>query len=270
MGPYSLTDAQRLLALSESAIQSLIQIGYLKPARDPSGKVQLSFQDLVGLRAAAALRNAGVSPRRMNKALRHLRRQIPDDLPLSGLSIALVGDRITVRNSYSLLDAESQQYLFAFDVVNHHNKVHFIERTRGFEEAECDAHFHRAFELEGHAPAEAITAYMECLAANEDHPEARTNCGRLLHLAGRLLEAEGVYRKAKGADPSLLFNLAVLLEDLDRQDEAIGAYLQVLAIDPTFADAHFNLARLHEQMGHEREAFRHLLAYRRSLLKGEA
>jgi tetratricopeptide (TPR) repeat protein len=265
MGPYSLKDAQRLLALSESAIHSLIQIGYLKPCRDASGKIQFSFQDLVGLRAAAALRKAGISSRRMNKALRHLRRQIPDDLPLSGLSITLIGDRLTVREASSLLDAESQQYLFAFDVVTHHDRVHFIERSRSSEEAECDVHFHRAFDLEDHAPEEAITAYMNCLAANEDHLEALTNCGRLLHLAGRLLEAEGLYRRAKRPDPCLLFNLAVVLEDLGREEEAIGVYQDVLTIDATFADAHFNLARLHERMGHEKASFRHLLAYRRSL-----
>jgi len=36
-----------------------------------------------------------------------------------------------------------------------------------------------------------------------------------------------------------------------------------LAQDPALADAHFNLARLYEQAGNQKDALRHLLAYRR-------
>jgi hypothetical protein len=36
-----------------------------------------------------------------------------------------------------------------------------------------------------------------------------------------------------------------------------------LVVDRSFADAHFNAARLHEQLGHAREAIRHFNAYRR-------
>jgi len=62
----------------------------------------------------------------------------------------------------------------------------------------------------------------------------------------------------------LLFNLAVLLEDLVRLDDAIVAYRQALAVDPSLIDAHFNLARLYELAGEPRAALRHLLAYRRA------
>jgi len=63
-------------------------------------------------------------------------------------------------------------------------------------------------------------------------------------LDGRLAEAEQVYRFGGQAEPFLVFNLAVLLEDLGREPEAIVAYREALALDPQFADAHFNLARL--------------------------
>jgi hypothetical protein len=41
------------------------------------------------------------------------------------------------------------------------------------------------------------------------------------------------------------------------------AYREALALDPGMADAHFNLARLHEHAGNAKDCFRHLLAYRR-------
>jgi tetratricopeptide (TPR) repeat protein len=83
-------------------------------------------------------------------------------------------------------------------------------------------------------------------------------------LAGRLVEAEAMYRGAREADATLLFNVGVLLQDLDRDEEAAAAYREALAIDPDFADAHYNLACLHERAGNQRECIRHLMAYRRA------
>jgi tetratricopeptide (TPR) repeat protein len=89
--------------------------------------------------------------------------------------------------------------------------------------------------------------------------------GRLLHIAGRLAEAERVYRCADQADSLLAFNLAVLLEDLDREPEAIQCYREALTLDPELADAHFNLARLYERARDPKASLRHLLAYRRMI-----
>ena len=61
----------------------------------------------------------------------------------------------------------------------------------------------------------------------------------------------------------LLFNLAVLEEDLGRAAEAADHYRAALDAAPDFADAHFNLARLCEAQGRRQEAVRHLSAFRR-------
>jgi tetratricopeptide (TPR) repeat protein len=124
--------------------------------------------------------------------------------------------------------------------------------------------YENAYELESDDPAVAIKLYLACLASNSQHRHARLNCGRLLHMTGRLAEAEQMYREAPEPDGTLLFNLAVLLEDLGRAGEAMEAYQQALELDPGLADAHFNLARLHELAGNRRESFRHLLAYKRA------
>jgi tetratricopeptide (TPR) repeat protein len=129
-----------------------------------------------------------------------------------------------------------------------------------------DEWFERALSMEDLAPSAAIHAYQRCLEVDPDHLGARINCGRLLHEAGELDEAERLYRaglRDDVNDPTLLFNLAVLLEDTRRRELAMQTYQAVLVIDPDFADAHYNLARLHEAFGNPQHALRHLACYRK-------
>lgn len=126
-------------------------------------------------------------------------------------------------------------------------------------------HLAHALELEETDPAAALLAYEQYLAHSPADEEARLNYGRLLHLRGRLLDAERVYAQISRVDATVLFNLAVLLEDLGRESEAIARYREALDLVPTLADAHFNLARLHEKAGNQRDSLRHLMAYRRTM-----
>jgi tetratricopeptide (TPR) repeat protein len=88
----------------------------------------------------------------------------------------------------------------------------------------------------------------------------------LLHVAGRLDEAERAYREALtacGSHAVVLYNLAVLLEDMERGGEAIEIYEEALRGDPDLADGHYNLALLYEKLGKPRQAIRHMARYRK-------
>ena len=102
------------------------------------------------------------------------------------------------------------------------------------------------------------------LVAEEGVEWAIHMLGYLYADQGKLEEAEKIYRGIAEPDGTVLFNLAVLLEDSGREREALQLYSQALELDPELADAHFNLARLHERAGNRRESFRHLLAYKRA------
>ena len=125
------------------------------------------------------------------------------------------------------------------------------------------AHFARGFALEASDPAAARAAYRAALDLQAGHLEATINLGRLMHLQGELAAAELVYRAAEHGSALLSFNIALLLEDLQRDEEAVAAYLAALALEPTLHEAHFHLSVLHERQQRPREALRHLLAYRR-------
>jgi tetratricopeptide (TPR) repeat protein len=128
-------------------------------------------------------------------------------------------------------------------------------------------HYERGHSLEDTDVAAARAAYLAALKVQEGHLEARINLGRLLHMDGQLKEAEQLYRQATASSALLSFNLAVLLEDLEREEEAVAAYREALAQDPLMHDAHFNLSRLHEKANRPREALRHLLAYKRHIAR---
>jgi hypothetical protein len=51
--------------------------------------------------------------------------------------------------------------------------------------------------------------------------------------------------------------------ELAKRVEALGAYNASLQLAPDLADAHYNAARLHEQLGDAKNAVRHFSAYRR-------
>jgi tetratricopeptide (TPR) repeat protein len=59
------------------------------------------------------------------------------------------------------------------------------------------------------------------------------------------------------------FNLALALEDTAGPAVACDEYRLVLELDPDFADAHYNLAGLCEQLGHASDALRHSRAYQK-------
>ncbi len=64
------------------------------------------------------------------------------------------------------------------------------------------------------------------------------------HQAGRLIEAEGYYRRVLEAQPDhadAAFNLGVALRQRGKVDEAIAAYTQAIGIKPDNPEAHFNL-----------------------------
>jgi tetratricopeptide (TPR) repeat protein len=262
---YGVRDVERLLGLSRSTIRALIGAGFVTPARGPRGAFQFSFQDLIVLRTAQALVAAKVPARRITRSMRELRKRLPETMPLSGLAIGAVADRVVVREGGSRWQADSGQYVLEFEGDPASGALSVIERRQAEPEAGAQASFARAVELEAKNVAAALEAYEHAVAADATLVDAHINWGRLLHDTGKLAEAERVYRaaiKTCGNDPVLLFNLGVLLEDMNRKAEALGAYEAALRSDADFADCHYNVALLCERLAKPKDAIRHMARYR--------
>jgi tetratricopeptide (TPR) repeat protein len=267
MHQYGVRDVEKLLSLPRSTIRALIAAGFVSPARGPRSAWLFSFQDLIVLRTAQALADAKVPQRRITKSVRELRRHLPDAMPLSGLSICAVADRVVVREGGSRWQAESGQYLLAFEGDPADGSLSVIERQKTAEAPSgAQEWFDRGVALEREDAEAALQAYGQAIAADPALLDAHINLGRLLHEAGRLAKAEQVYRaaiKACGSDPLLLYNLGVLLDDMDRKADAMEAYEAALRGNPGLADCHYNLALLYEKLEKPKEAIRHMARYRR-------
>lgn len=276
MQTYSVRDIERVLRLSRSTIRGLIDVGFVTPTRGPRREYRFSFQDLIVLRAARALIQAKVSRRRIRRSLEDLRKHLPQTMPLSGLSICAVGDRVVVRDGNSQYQVDSGQYVLGLDVTVEDGVLRVVEKEFGTRDdaaieppRNAEEWFDDGLDFEENGDIDqAIEAYKQTVALDGQNVAAWINWGRLLHDRGNKREAEAVYRRAIelcGPDAVLMFNLGVLLEDLGQQHAALEAYQSAVGEDPALADGHYNLARLYESLGQPQHAIRHLGQYRRLL-----
>ncbi len=276
MSDFGVRDVERMLRIPRSAILGLVRAGFVAPRRGERREYRFSFQDLIVLRTARALRAAKVPARRITRSLRDLRRRLPESVPLSGLRISALGDSVVVAEGGARWQTDSGQYVLELEVSVADGDLKVLAREQpakeaAVEETGAEDWFGRGAAAEREDPARSRQAYERALSLDPSHVSARLNLGRLLHESSQLDAAERVYRdglRVSGNHPTLLYNLGVLLEDAGRRSDAIEAYEAALREDPRFADCHYNLALVLEASGNQRGAIRHMAEYRRLARRG--
>ena len=273
--PYTVRAIQETLGLSRSVIAGLVASGFVSPRRGPRNEYRFTFRDVVLLRTAVELQAAQIAPRRIVSALKKLKAELPDELPLSGLRISAVGNDVTVRDGAAQWHAESGQGVMDFEVAAKQGNVSFLRHAspvrdaspaRAHAELGADGWFARGEAFERSDPRAAEAAYRAALAIEPGHADASLNLGALLCEARRCDEAVRLYDDAVRRHPGealLHFNRAIALEDQGHAAAALASYNEALRLDGDLADAHYNAARLHEQLGDAKRAVRHFSAYRR-------
>ena len=214
MQQFGAREVEKLLRLPRSTLRALVRAGFVTPARGPRNAWRFSFQDLIALRTAQALLAARIPAQRILRSLRQLRRRLPASMPLSGLSIDAVGERVVVREGAGRWQADSGQYLLGFEGDPAAGVLKVIERAApgGFE-------LHEQGRLE-----EAERAYRAALESGAEDPLLHFNLGVLLEDLGRKGEALQSYRAALRQDPGMAdchYNLALLYEKAGRKRDAI-------------------------------------------------
>jgi len=271
MTGYTTREVEKLIGLSPDRIRALARSGVLDPGRGPGNRYRFGFADLVLLRTARALLDADVPHGRIVRALRRLRDQLPADRSLTGIRIAAEGDEVVAYDQGHAWDAESGQLRLSFHIAELAEQVEPLAR-RAVDQGpptapdSVDHWLDIGLELEVHAPDQARRAYEKVLELEPRHVDALANLGRLLYEQGATEAAIVHYRRAveaaDGDHPVAAFNLGLALEDMGRYRAAADAYRTAILADNGFADAHYNLARVHERLGDRVTALRYLKSYR--------
>src|SRR3989449_489525 len=206
MKGYNSRDVARLLGLTVAQVRGFARDGFLtpppRPGRGVRRRLRFSFQDLVILRTAKALVAARIPTRRIRRALKQLRQQLPRGRSLAELRITAEGDRIMVSDGYTAWNPESGQTHLAFAVSDLATRAAPIARRAAqaarAAEGDLDAAdwYELGLELEAVEPGEARDAYRRALELDAHHADAHVNLGRLLHEQGMIEEAERHYRLA--------------------------------------------------------------------------
>jgi Tetratricopeptide repeat/MerR HTH family regulatory protein len=267
-GTYTLKEVQSLVGMPQPTIRRLITTGFISPGRGPRREYRLSFQDVVMLRTAQSLRGANIPSRKVLRALKRLMHTWDVDQPLSAVRLTVIGNDVAVRHRDKQWHAESGQLLIDFEHRPGDSGPSLLHRTARESDAQKSSAdwFQYATELERENPAEAEVAYRRAISADPSSVDAYLNLACVLCDAGQFEAAITLLRdglKHRPEDALLHFNLAVALEDDGQYWDALAAYDACIARAAHFADAHFNAARLHQQLGNVRGAIRHFNQFRK-------
>ena len=263
---YGLRELTRILTLTPRRAAQLRRLDLLH------GQSGYTFRELLALRAAAALLDAGASVRQIRDALEALKRKDPTlRQPLAELRLVLDGSRLLVESDRVRFDPRTGQTVFDLDAGNlekaaHATLVTGLVRPLQPPVEQAETWFERASEWDSD-PAQwedAIDAYRRVVAIDPSYAAAWNNLGLLLHRLGRYDEARNAYtaalRESAGCAEAA-YNLGSLSEDTGDVEEAIRCYRRALDVSPDYADAHFNVAGALSRAGRGDEAVKHWQRY---------
>jgi tetratricopeptide (TPR) repeat protein len=263
---YGVRELTRILTLTPKRAGQLRRLDLLR------GDSGYTFRDLLALRAASALLDAGASVRQIRAALTALRRQDPDlQQPLAEVRLVLEGDRLVAQSDRVRFDPRTGQMVLALDsgglaAAATATLATGLVRPLAPPADQAETWFERASEWDGD-PAQwedAVDAYRRVVSIDPTYAAAWNNLGLLLHRMGRYEEASAAYRSALDQDAQCCeaaYNLGSLHEDRGEIEDAIADYRRALELSPDYADAHFNLAGALARNGRDGEAIKHWQRY---------
>jgi tetratricopeptide (TPR) repeat protein len=267
---YSASDVARLFAVTASRLRYWDRTKFLAPSGRRGRRRYYTFQDLIGLRAAKSLLDAGVPLQRVRRTVESLRALLPKvTRPLNELRVQADGAGVVVRDARGSFDPQTGQGMLEFEVSALRDDVVRTLQRHGT----SDQNRKGAYELylegcrldEDESTFERAEAlYREAITLDPTLANAYTNLGNVRFRRGFAEEAEQLYRKALAVDeeqPEAFYNLGFLQYERGDAAAAVVCFERAVQIDPAFADAHFNLAMALEEAGDSAKARRHWQTY---------
>jgi len=241
-GPFTEEQALDAVDLDGPTLTRWRQLGLIDPGDG------LDFQDLVSLRTLADLVGAGAHPETIGATLHGLAQHVSGiERPLAQLKLlALSASDLVAEVRGAVIDPSGQLRLFG---VPDALETEPIEADLAGNDTDA---LDRAEHCESEARFEEAAAwYRAALERDGADPEIWFNLGNAERQAGEANAAAHAFERATALDPTFAeawYNLADVLEDAD-PGRAIGALRRAVGVRPSFADALFNLASLLDSTG---------------------
>jgi DNA-binding transcriptional MerR regulator len=145
---YRVGDVAKIIGISRRQLQYWDETDLVRPvSRTPGGHARYAFEDLVALKTAKRLIDAGVSVQRIRKSIRALRDILPAvERPLAEVVLVATGDVVLAFKDGTAFEAVSgQEWVFEIAQLQREVDAHFARRaveipvrTRLSEAAACD------------------------------------------------------------------------------------------------------------------------------------
>ena len=288
---YSVGEVARLFELPASRVRYWSQTGFISPSVRQGNRRFYTFQDLISIKVAKELLDAGLPLQRVRRSLDALRFHLPRvDAPLARLRIRSEADQILVEEGETTFEAATGQLLLDFDVDKLRDHVAEVLTLpwvgEGSSHAASSAAEHEgsAYEVFQHGLAEesrwdgatlgapeleaALAAYERATEIDPQFAAAWTNLGSLLTVKGEVDRARDCFDHALRSDPDqpeAQCNLAELALRSGEVELAISGFRQVLRIDPEQLEAHYGIARALLELGGKGQALAHLERFCRAV-----
>lgn len=266
---YTTAEVARLFDLKVSRLRGWARQEFLAPSVRRGRRRFYTFQDLIGVRVAKGLLDAGVPARDVKRSVAAIREALPKVIrPLAELRVVAEGRAMVVRDEHGAFEPLTGQRVIDFRVDALRADV--VERLRP---APTDATRRNAYVayLEGcrldedeATYVEAEAAYREALRLDPTFVSAMTNLGNLRYRLGDEAGAVTLYERALALDPEqpeAHYNLGFIEFEKGHLTIALPFFEKAVSLDPGFADAHFNLASVLDQLGRGADARRHWQIY---------
>jgi tetratricopeptide (TPR) repeat protein len=226
-----------------------------------------TFFDLLQLKKVRDLRARKVRPAVIRESLLAMRQQAAGmENPLVEGGAFSVGSRVVFRHEGRSLDPIGGQFFMEFEPTGKLLPGRAVKPISQLDTV--TEYFARGIALEedSNSAALAMEAYNKVLELEPNYGPAHINLGTLHYNQEEFGKAEQHYRAAIACDARYAlawFDLGNVLDETGRILEAIRAYETAVALAPTYADAHYNLALAHERNREPRKALRHWRSYRK-------
>jgi len=267
-----------LLGVDVRVIRRWHRRGLIKPVRTMHKLPYFDFQEVATARRLAQWIASGASPKAIEQRLVELVEVLPDiQRPMDQLSILIEGKHVLLRQGAGLIETGGQ-LRFDFDALEpaHHAdtqekgtrsvipwepEAEHPLRLRETSPRSTDPLLAEVFEAEEVDDWEtAIDGCHAILARDGPRSDINFLLGELLYRSGAVLAARERYYMAIELDPDFVearTSLGCVLAETGQRELAAAALQGVLTLHEEYPDAHYNLARVLNDLGHDLEARHH-------------